>query len=174
MDRTHAAETTPTHGARLILLRHGETEHNLAMRLTGWGDPPLNDTGHAQVAAATQRILANYGEERIRSLYSSPLRRTIETAQPLVLATGHTPVYYPDLRELYFGLVEGLTPEEIIAQYPHMLEQARVPDDLQFAWPEGETRATFLDASTVLCEILCVRRANPSLTSKQRPPNTSL
>ena len=148
--------TTPERGARLILLRHGETEHNVAMRLTGWGDPPLNETGVAQAENAAARIVARYGKEGISAIYASPLRRALETAQPIAHATGHTPIYYPDLRELYFGLVEGFTPEEIIAQHPHLLERARVHDDLEFAWPEGESRGAFYSRITrAIRDIVC-------------------
>jgi probable phosphoglycerate mutase len=64
----------------LILIRHG-----LPVRSEQTDDPPLAEEGRAQ-AERTARWLAR---ERIDAVYSSPMRRAVETAQPFAALSGH-------------------------------------------------------------------------------------
>src|SRR5512139_357431 len=50
---TPSAGRTPT---RLVLVRHGETEHNAQLRYSGRGDVPLSTRGVAQAEAAARRV----------------------------------------------------------------------------------------------------------------------
>lgn len=64
----------------ILLIRHGETDfvkkHRLAGRMPG---VPLNKTGHAQAEA-----VANYLKgEPIKAIYSSPIERAYQTAEPI-------------------------------------------------------------------------------------------
>ena len=61
----------------VLLARHGETDENAARRFQGHRDPPLNERGRAQ-ARALGGALAGHG---IRELWSSPLRRALQTAE---------------------------------------------------------------------------------------------
>ena len=63
-------------GKRIILIRHGETEWNRLHRFQGRSDLPLNSKGHKQ-AQALAIALKN---ETITAIYSSPLKRAVETA----------------------------------------------------------------------------------------------
>lgn len=70
----------------LLLIRHA-----LPQRVEVVGrpaDPPLADLGRRQAAALADWL----GHESLRALYVSPLRRAIETAQPLAATTGLDPV----------------------------------------------------------------------------------
>ncbi len=58
-------------------LRHGETDWNLARRLQGQTDIPLNENGKAQAIAVGQRV----AELDIAKIYVSPLSRAYETAE---------------------------------------------------------------------------------------------
>jgi len=61
----------------LVLIRHGQTDWNVEGRWQGQADPPLNDTGRAQA-----RHVAEYQSQfGFAALYSSNLRRAMETAQ---------------------------------------------------------------------------------------------
>ncbi|MFL5298106.1 MAG: histidine phosphatase family protein [Phenylobacterium sp.] len=63
----------------LILIRHG-----LPVRSAETDDPPLTDEGHEQARRAA-RWLAG---ERIDAVYSSPMRRAVQTAEPFAALSG--------------------------------------------------------------------------------------
>lgn len=86
----------------LIFLRHGQTDWNLAGRLQGRTDIPLNDTG-IQSAEKARKILKNY---HFDAIYCSPLlraRQTLEVACPNASA-----IYDDRLMEWSFGPWEGV------------------------------------------------------------------
>ncbi|RGE20306.1 histidine phosphatase family protein [Leucobacter sp. wl10] len=105
-----------SHPRTLALVRHGETDWNLAGRIQGRTEVPLNTTGRAQ-AAATAALLRGAG--RWHGLVSSPMLRAIETAEILSesLELG-SPVIDEALWERDFGLAEGLAVEEAHARWP--------------------------------------------------------
>jgi len=101
--------------ARLLLVRHGETEWNAIGRLQGHSDIPLNDTGRAQARTLAAR-LATHGISRV---WTSDLSRARETGAIIAAHLGLAePVIEGDLRERRFGIFEGLTRDEIAARYP--------------------------------------------------------
>jgi broad specificity phosphatase PhoE len=123
----------------LILLRHGETDHNSGLRLTGWGDPELNEKGFEQARAAAVRIVAAH---KIDQIYTSSLRRAKQTAESLAQLTGLTPIVKEELKELHFGEMEGMAIAEIKERHPELLD-AWGSDDAEFGWPGGEVRHVF-------------------------------
>lgn len=94
---------------RLYLVRHGQTDWNLAGRLQGQTDIPLNDTGRQQAEEARQRLSGVHFD----AVYSSPLIRAVETA---VLVSG-----WPRerictderIKEIAFGDWEGQAPRTL-------------------------------------------------------------
>ena len=104
----------------LVLWRHGETDHNVAGRVQGRVDVPLNATGTAQAVQAA-RALAALRPSRI---VSSPLARARATAQVLAEELGGgtgaaVPVdVVEDLVERSFGAWEGLTRTQIETGWP--------------------------------------------------------
>lgn len=98
----------------LTLIRHGQTDWNLARRIQGSTDIPLNDTGRedARTAAA---LLADGTHHTI---YASPLMRAQETAQLIADSLGLQALELaPDMREREFGDGEGMLVEEYLAEY---------------------------------------------------------
>ena len=113
---------------RLILVRHGQTESNVRGLLdAALPGPPLNDLGREQAAALPARLAG----ERIERIVVSPLARTVETAQPLLVATGLTATSDLRLREVQAGDLEGFHDHESVMVY---LETV-------FAWAEGDLSA---------------------------------
>jgi len=55
--RVDAGTVTERCVARLILVRHGQSEWNRAGRFTGWADPYLTATGEAEARSAGQALL---------------------------------------------------------------------------------------------------------------------
>ncbi|MCL2523006.1 MAG: histidine phosphatase family protein [Betaproteobacteria bacterium] len=99
---------------RLCLLRHGETEWNVARRIQGQVDVDLSAVGWRQAEAAG-RWLADAG---ITALYSSDLRRAWRTAEAIGRALNLVPRAEPALRERRYGVFEGLTQEEAKRDLP--------------------------------------------------------
>lgn len=99
----------------LYLVRHGETDWNLAKRIQGSTDIPLNDTGRAQ-ATATGKLLARREWDRI---VSSPLSRAVETAKLIGAEVGIDEVEtLPTIVERAYGEAEGLNAQELAERFP--------------------------------------------------------
>ena len=120
--------------ARLVLVRHALTaEHGV--RVVGRLDVPLGAEGRAQAERLAERL----AREPVAAVYSSPLARALDTARPLAARLGLEPVAVPDLRELDFGELDGLTLEEIEQRHPSFLPWTEAPAAVEF--PGGESVA---------------------------------
>ena len=96
---------------RLCFIRHGETDWNVAMRLQGHRDMPLNEVGLQQAAALGRRFAGLSAS----AVYSSDLQRARQTAEAVAAALGVPVVALDALRERNFGNFEGFTFAEIAA-----------------------------------------------------------
>ncbi len=93
----------------LYLVRHGETDWNNEGRWQGHSDISLNQRGVEQAKRASEF----FKENSIDIVYSSDLRRAMETAEILVGDSDIDIVSDPNLRERYFGPLEGKTTDQI-------------------------------------------------------------
>jgi broad specificity phosphatase PhoE/ribonuclease HI len=109
---------------RLILIRHGETDHTTEKRFSGGlasTNPGLNDTGREQVRA-TAEWLAPVADE-IDVIISSPVRRTRESAEIIAEVFGNRTVELEDgFAEMEFGAWDGLTFMEVAEKHKDDLE----------------------------------------------------
>ncbi len=122
-----------TDGLLLYLVRHGETDSNLERRYAGWSDDPLNQTGRRQAAWLATRLRGR-GVARV---YSSPVRRAVETSALLADELGATVHTVHDLHEIELGRWKGLTEEEVAARWPDDFRLWReLPDRLAVAGRE--------------------------------------
>jgi probable phosphoglycerate mutase len=121
--------------ARLILVRHGETDWNKAGRFQGQIDIPLNENGRGQAAAARDFLK----DIPINRAWSSTLSRPTETAQIILEAHPDVPLTQIDgLVEIGHGLWEGKLESEIRDGWSELLDTwKRAPETVQM--PEGET-----------------------------------
>jgi broad specificity phosphatase PhoE len=101
----------------LMLVRHGETEWNVQRRYQGQSDVPLSEIGNQQAESIAGRLA---GQE-IDVIYASDLKRAWQTAQVIAAQIGLDLISEPRLRELKFGILEGLTFEEAEEKYPEMI-----------------------------------------------------
>jgi len=106
---------------RIFLLRHGATDWNVARRCQGTTDLELNDAGLLQAAAAAEEL----GREKIDAVYSSHLRRALQTADAVGRRHRLAVVVEESLRELDHGEIEGLTFADIQATRPEFLREWR-------------------------------------------------
>ena len=127
----------------LYLLRHGETEFNVAGRLQGQQDSPLTARGRAQArghGALLETLIANPAAWRV---VASPLGRALNTARLACAELGLDEAVIetdPRLKEIAYGEWEGLTYAQIEAGYPDHWA-ARERDRWGFVVPGGESYA---------------------------------
>jgi broad specificity phosphatase PhoE len=83
----------------MILMRHGQSEFNLAFTQTrrdpGIHDPQLTPLGHEQARQAADALRG----ERVRRIIVSPYTRALQTAAPIAEALGAPVVVNPVVRE---------------------------------------------------------------------------
>jgi 2,3-bisphosphoglycerate-dependent phosphoglycerate mutase len=100
----------------LILLRHGQSQWNLENRFTGWVDVPLSPKGEDEARAAGETLRGRH----IDTLYTSVLRRAVDTATLALEAAGTTvPVTERDaaLNERMYGDLQGLNKAEAAKRF---------------------------------------------------------
>jgi broad specificity phosphatase PhoE len=126
-------------GPMLALVRHGESEGNIAGQWHGLTDSPLSQRGHSQAI----ELAGWYGG--VERVYASPLERARRTAE--AFATSHGldgPTVREDIAEIHFGAWEGLTTDEIRLHHPEDFEAVfHRSEDV----PRGGTGETFAGAA---------------------------
>ncbi len=98
----------------LCLVRHGQTDSNVIGRFAGWSDDRLNERGRDQAAALTRRLSA----DGVDAVYTSPVRRAVETAEILGTFLDAPIRTVHGLHEIEIGPWSGLTEEEVRAGWP--------------------------------------------------------
>src|SRR5262245_47888989 len=92
-----------------LLIRHGETDA-VGKRVTGWQPGwHLNSRGKQQVERLVERMM----QLPIHAVYSSPLERAIETAEPIARSHDLRVGALEDFGEIHVGAWEGLTMQEL-------------------------------------------------------------
>jgi uncharacterized phosphatase len=93
----------------IFLIRHGETDWNVQMRLQGCEDIELNATGIKQA----NRCGKVFKQISIDAILSSPLKRAVKTSEILASYVGLEKVIIDqNLIERDFGKISGMTPDE--------------------------------------------------------------
>jgi len=100
--------------ARLLLVRHGKTEWNESGRYQGISDISLSEEGLRQAEALGQRLAG----EKIDAVYSSDLKRAVQTARTIASGRDLEMALCKELQEMNFGEFEGLTFAEIERRHP--------------------------------------------------------
>ena len=87
----------------VYLARHGQSEWNNQSRITGQADIGLSDKGCQQGEALAQCLKG----EALDAIYTSALRRTVDTARPTARAQGLAIASLPALNEIDMGVLQG-------------------------------------------------------------------
>jgi broad specificity phosphatase PhoE len=125
----------------ILLARHGETNDNREpIRVQGFRDTPLNDTGRRQAAELGERVAS----EGVVSLWSSDLSRARETAEIVGRRIGLVPRLDPRLREANRGRWEGRLFVDIAREEPELFDAWMLAGE-QFRFPGGESLRDQLD-----------------------------
>jgi broad specificity phosphatase PhoE len=122
----------------IYLVRHGETELNVARCHQGHTDSPLTELGRRQARGAA-RALARLVEAQHTVIFASPLGRAFTTAQIIADTIGITTpiVIDADLREIWMGSAEGMTEAQMTERWPERHTLSAI-DSLSFESPDGE------------------------------------
>ena len=126
-------------------IRHGETDWNVAGRLQGRHDVPLNVRGRAQAAHCGDILRDLFAQRNCDpadlDYVSSPLgraRATMELARPALGLPADGYRVEPQLAEISFGEWEGFTIAQLHARDPQRIA-AREHDKWHFLPPGGES-----------------------------------
>lgn len=92
----------------IYVARHGQTDWNKQNILLGSTDKPLNEIGRSQAL----QLKTNLENIKFNYIISSDLKRTVETAQ-IVTNNNQNIILNSNLRERYYGDLEGTTPKNI-------------------------------------------------------------
>ena len=132
----------------LLLIRHGETDyvkkHRLAGRLPGVN---LNDKGRQQALAIAEKLAT----APLKAIYSSPLERALQTAEPLAQALGLPVIPCPGLIETDPGEWSGQSWKQLARTKAwHVIQST----PSRFRFPGSETFAGAQQRITQELEVL--------------------
>ncbi len=102
--------------ARLVLLRHGESQWNLENRFTGWVDVPLSPKGIEEAKSAGEKLR----EVTFNRAFTSVLMRANETLRIVLETIGQTQIPIEKdkaLNERMYGELQGLNKAETAQKY---------------------------------------------------------
>lgn len=121
--------------ARIVLIRHGQTVWNRENRFRGQADPELDEVGLNQAVVTAQYVSTRWP---VVAVYSSPLRRAIQTAKAVAEAHGLAAKPNDGLLDISFGEWQGLAVGEATRRYPSLLRTwFEAPQSMWF--PAGES-----------------------------------
>ena len=117
--------------AKVILVRHGETDWNRSRRIQGGNsDTQLNQEGRQQAESLALRLKV----EKIQAIYSSSLQRAQDTAQAIARYHQLPVGIEPSLKEIEVGELEGVSIAEVgkhlsqlLTRYSQGVELLKIP-----------------------------------------------
>lgn len=139
---------------RVYLVRHGQTEWNKNLTFRGRIDIPLNERGHREAEAIAEALK----DKSIGAIYTSPLRRSTDTARPAARFFNLEIVPVQGLIDISYGDWEGLTFSEVRERYKDQYTKwEKRPDLVRF--PKGETLDEVRERS--FCAMRAIVGENP-------------
>lgn len=123
---------------RLIFVRHAEAEGNANRVFHGWTDSSLTPKGHSQ----GRRVADRLKDEKIDIIYSSSLKRTLQTAEYISQVKGLPIIRTDKLKEINGGDWEDKSWEVLPVKWP---EEYRTweKEPQSHKMPNGETMVDF-------------------------------
>lgn len=108
---------------KVFFVRHGQSQHNLEKKASGWSTAPLSELGHEQ-ARAIAPLFAGISMDKV---FSSDLLRARQTAEDVL--PGCKPQLTDKLREISVGNISGTTRMELCAKYGEVYTNAQSNHD---------------------------------------------
>jgi probable phosphoglycerate mutase len=129
----------------LLLIRHGENEYVKTGKLAGHlPGVHLNERGRQQAVDLAKAL----ADVPLKAIYSSPLERAVETAEPIVEGRNFKIQLRPQLRDNDIGKWQGRTLKQLSRTKKWKIVQ-QAPS--RFTFPDGES---FLGAQTRIASCL--------------------
>jgi len=125
---------------RVSIVRHGETEWNLADKMQGISDSPLTPKGIALAKELGEKLAGM----KFSKIYTSDLGRAYNTAKYINEKLGLEIVPESRLRERNMGIFEGHNWAYVKEHYPDDFKKA-VSEDLEYRIPEGQSKQDYVD-----------------------------
>ncbi len=119
---------------RIYLVRHGQTEWNRELRFRGRADVALDENGRRQASAIADALMG----KDISAIYTSPLKRSIETARPAATAFHLNIVTLQGFIDINYGEWEGLAYDEVRQRYANLCRKWEGRPHL-VKFPNGES-----------------------------------
>jgi probable phosphoglycerate mutase len=121
----------------ILLVRHGETRETAERRYPSLNDLPLSERGRQQAVVLARALK----DVRLDAIFSSDTQRAQETAAPLIATRDVTLQVLPELTEMRFGQLGGLTFQEATQTLADVFTRWQ-DNPFEVALPDGEP---FLD-----------------------------
>ena len=102
---------------KLLIIRHGQSEADILDVHEGRADYELTELGHIQAKQMAEYVINNYSIDRI---YSSPLKRAVQTANYIAQLSNKEIIFEDKLMEFNNGLIAGMNWDEAEEKYPYM------------------------------------------------------
>ncbi|MBP7176012.1 MAG: histidine phosphatase family protein [Thermoclostridium sp.] len=123
---------------KMVIVRHAEAVGNRIREFHGWTDEGITDRGNLQA----QQVAEKLRDTPIDVIYSSVLKRTMETAG-YIARMKHLPIISrEDLKEINGGMWEGMRWDDLLAKYPNEYHIWETKPHLH-QMPEGESMESF-------------------------------
>ena len=145
---------------RICFIRHGETDWNLARRIQGQTDTPLNETGQAQALA----MAGNAARYEFAAIYSSDLIRATATARQIAETRGMEIRTLPQLRERHFGIFQGLTADEGVQRHPQAYAHYKTRNP-EYDFETGETLLRFAERVNAAVELMVSQHSSQTVAA---------
>ena len=153
--------------SKVYVVRHGQTAWNVGEIFRGRADIPLDETGKQEVHLAGEALK----DETIHAVYSSPLSRSMETAENIAKFHKISVTPFDPIIDISYGEWEGLENQAVKEKYPelHALWH-REPHKVKF--PGGESLDEVRSRIMKGLEDLLVRHKNENFVLvAHRVPN---
>ena len=129
----------------LILVRHGESEWNRAGRIQGQVNSPLTDLGISQARAISDYLSGIFLNQELE-IYSSPLKRAIQTAEIIAKGIDHLSsevIIEERLNDFNLGEISGTYGWDKVAEIFPAQAQLKLQDPMRFHPSGGESGIEF-------------------------------
>ena len=143
----------------LVLVRHGETQWNVAGRFRGRADVPLNERGRQQATATAERIAREW---KPAAIYASPIVRAEQTAARVANELWMEPSSDERLSDIDYGAWQGLTRDEVAARFPAELAMFESTPSL-LRIPNGEDFTSVRQRVTAFLADIEARHASETI-----------
>ena len=145
---------------RIVLVRHGHVEGISPERFRGRRDVDLSALGMRQAQVTARRIAQLW---RPAAIYTSPLRRCVQTAEQISSACSlPLPGVLGELNDVHYGDWEWRTYDEVHAQWPSLFDYwFRTPHLVRF--PNGESLQDLVARASNVLRLIRERHAEETV-----------